>query len=81
MKLILRDSLIDFSVDSWGKLKDMILGMVRNIEKRQNLKIILGLCLVWTFCSASGQEHAQMTMGNGESNYIVLEDVQRNGKC
>ena len=46
---------------------------------KNNSNILIGLAFMMIAFCLQGQEHAKMTMGNGDSNWIVIEDVTRDG--
>ena len=49
------------------------------MNANQTIKMCVGLSL-FLFCTIMyGQDKPQITMGNGESNWIALEDVKRDG--
>ena len=49
------------------------------MEVNNAIKIVIGLTFMLLQTVVQGQEKSQMTMGNGENNWIVLDDVKRDG--
>lgn len=43
------------------------------------IKIVTVLFFLFVQNIVEGQEHSKMTMGNGDDNWIVIEDVKRDG--
>jgi len=49
------------------------------VKVNQTIKILVGIFFFLLHTILRGQEKSQMTMGNGENNFILLDDVKRNG--
>jgi hypothetical protein len=49
------------------------------MEANHAIKIFIGLSFLFLQTIVQGQEKSQMTMGNGANNWIVLDDVKRDG--
>ena len=49
------------------------------MKKNHTIKIFIGLSFLFLQTIVQGQEHSQMTMGNGENNSIVIGNVKRDG--
>ena len=49
------------------------------MEVNNAIKIMIGLSFLFLQTIVQGQEKSQITMGNGENNSIVLDDVKRDG--
>ena len=49
------------------------------MKVNQTIKILVGIFFFLLHTILRGQEKSQMTMGNGENNFILLDDVKRNG--
>ena len=49
------------------------------MEVNHAIKIFIGLSFLFLQTVVQGQEKSQMTRGNGENNWIVIDDVKRDG--
>ncbi len=49
------------------------------MKVNQTIKILVGISFFLLHTILRWQEKSEMTMGNGENNFILLDDVKRNG--